>query len=196
MRYNATPPIRQKSLVSREPRRDRTSAHSQASPTRRIRFSRAPLPQDSRARERGPRRQIAARAALKVGACVAIENKEFSKASPEARREAFTLEQPCAARRRSVRSARDLIDREIFGRRNAAAGRRIRNRYTSRTACGQVLRGGIHCQLRRTHESGGAGASVPIDDGCLHETRSSNADRERYHRSRRGAGRIKSGDGG
>ena len=91
VRYNATLPSRQKSRVSREPHRDPTSAYSQASPTRRIRFSHAPLPRDSRARERGSRRQIAARAASEVGACGAIENKEFSEASPEARRGAFAF---------------------------------------------------------------------------------------------------------
>jgi len=200
-RYNALPPIQRRSRVSPEPDRDPTWAHSQASPIRRIRFSRAPLQPDSIGRVRGWRCQNVAEAASEVGACAAIENKEFSEASPEARREAFTEEQQCAAKRPTCTRARAtttqlLINRKILRGRDAATGRRIRGRYASRAGSGQILRGEIHGQLRRTHERGGARASIPIHDGCLHETRSSNADGERSHRSRRGAGRIESGDGG
>ena len=105
---SAPRPGQQKSHAGRAPGRDLTSAHSLAAPAHRSPSLRAPLPPDLKAKERGWYRLIAARVASEAGACGAIENKEFWEASPEARCKAFTYEQQCAARRRSVRRARAI----------------------------------------------------------------------------------------
>src|ERR1700746_403388 len=102
MQCNAPLPIQQKTHPARKPARDLASPRTPAEPIRRILFSRAPLQPGLRAKELERRRRSAAQVASEVGPCGAIENKEFSKASPEPMHEAFTSEQHAGPKRRAA----------------------------------------------------------------------------------------------